>query len=103
MTLKPLFIPLKSEFFEAFKNGSKTEELRRYGLRWNHDTCPIGRTVILSKGYGKQNRLQGTIWGFKKQRGDLFGSAYKKQIEAVFGTLDIDIACISITDLEPLS
>ena len=99
---KPLFIPLKTEFYEAFKNGSKTEELRRYGPRWNHDTCLIGRHVILSRGYGKQNRMSGVIWFFTKQHGSVFGSTYKKQIESIFGTLDIDIAVISITDLEAL-
>jgi hypothetical protein len=101
--MKPLFIPLKSEYYEAFKDGSKTEELRQYGPRWNHDTCVVGRDVILSKGYGKQNRMKGRIWRFRKQHGSLFGSGYKRSIKAVFGTLDIEIACISITDLEPIT
>lgn len=95
--MKPLFIPLKSEHYNAFKSGIKTEELRRYGPRWNHKTCLVGRRVTLSKGYGKQNRMQGVIWKFKKQHGSLFGSGYKGAIMDVFGTLDIDIACISIT------
>jgi len=100
--LKPLFIPLKSEYYDAFKCGSKTEELRAYGSRWNHDTCRIGREVVLSKGYGKQNRLKGRIWKFTKQHGSTFGSAYKTSILAVYGTLDIDIARISIVDLQPV-
>jgi hypothetical protein len=101
--MKPLFIPLKTEYYEAFEGGTKTEELRVYGPRWNHDTCRQGREVILSKGYGKQNRMKGRIWKFKKQHGSLFGSTYKAAIQAVYGTLDVDIACISITDLEPIS
>jgi hypothetical protein len=97
MMKKPLFIPLKSKYYEAFQNGSKTEELRRYGPRWNLDTCTIGRRVVLSKGYGKQHRMQGQIWRFKRQHGSMFGSGYKKAILDTYGTLDIWIACISIT------
>lgn len=100
---KALFLPLRTEYFEAFCNGSKREELRQYGPRWNETTCTVGRTIILSKGYGKQSRMKGRIWRFKKQRGNLFGSTYKRDIEKVFGTLDIEIACISITELEPVT
>ena len=95
--MTPLFIPLKREYFEAFKCGSKTEEFRRYGPRWNERACTVGRPVTLSLGYGTAHRLTGTIWRFKKQRGSTFGSTYKADILAVFGTLDIEIACISIT------
>lgn len=97
---KTLFIPLNTEYYEAFENGTKTEELRLYGKRWNHNTCMVGREVILSKGYGKYARMKGRIWKFKKQHGTLFGSTYKDSIKSVYGTLDIDIACISICDLE---
>lgn len=92
----PLFIPLKAPYFDAFKDGSKTEELRRYGPRWNDSTCTIGRPVTLSRGYGKAHRMTGTIRKFRKQHGSTFGRTYKAAILAVFGTLDIDIACISI-------
>lgn len=94
--MKPLFIPLKTEYFVAFADGSKRDELRRYGRRWNEKTCKVGRDVILSKGYGKKNRMPGRIWKFKRQHGSTFGSTYKKAILDVFGTLDIEIACISI-------
>lgn len=94
--MKPLFIPLKSEYYEAFKADLKTEELRLYGPRWNHQTCLIGREVILSKGYGKQHRMKGRIWKFKKQHASTFGSTYKKSILDVFSSLNVDIACISI-------
>ena len=60
--MKPLFIPLKSEHYEAFANGTKTTELRIYGPHWNLITCPIGRPVTLSKGYGKSHRLHGHIY-----------------------------------------
>lgn len=97
--MKPLFIPLKTVYYKAFADGTKREELRLYGPRWNHGTCKVGREVVISKGYGKHNRMRGRIWKFKKQRGYLFGSIYKATILKVFGTLDVDIACISITDL----
>ena len=99
--MKPLFIPLKTEYFEAFADGSKREELRLYGTRWNKETCKPGREVVISKGYGKHARLKGRIWKFKRQHGSLFGSTYKAAIQKVYGTLDVDIACISITDLQP--
>lgn len=62
--MKPLFIPLKRRFYEAFACGSKTTEYRLYGRCWNERTCTVGRPVILSCGYGKANRLRGTIKAF---------------------------------------
>jgi len=99
--MKPLFIPLKGEFFDAFMAGTKREELRRYGPRWHKGTCIVGRPVVLSKGYGSRHRATGRIIDFKKQHGSLFGSGYKKSIERIYGTLDIDIACISIELVQP--
>jgi hypothetical protein len=65
---KALFIPLKREWFEAFKNGRKFREMRPYGPRWNHKTCYVGRRVVISMGYGKQHRLNGTIIDFEKSQ-----------------------------------
>jgi hypothetical protein len=96
MSHKPLFVPLNAEFFDAFAAGTKTEELRRYGARWNERTCPVGRRVVLSRGYGKAKRLAGRIVRFKKQHGTIFGSGYRASIERIYGTLDLDIACIGI-------
>ena len=98
--MKPLFIPLTTKYYEAFKNGTKTDELRLYGKRWNEKTCAIGREIILSKGYGKRERMKGHISKFKKQHGSTFGSTYKESILDVFFNLDVYIACISISDLE---
>lgn len=64
MTVKPLFIPLKTIYFNAFKDGSKTRELRKYGPGWNEKTCIPGRRVTLSRGYGKAERLTGVIEAF---------------------------------------
>jgi hypothetical protein len=61
--MKPVFIPLKTEFFEAFKRGEKTSEYRRYGGPWNERVCHPGRRVVISKGYGKHARLTGVIRG----------------------------------------
>lgn len=65
--MKPLFIPLKGEYFEAFRTGTKTVEYRQYGPRWNERTCPVGRPVVLSKGYGKQHRLTGVVTEFRQR------------------------------------
>jgi hypothetical protein len=100
--MRPLFIPLKTEFFNAFVGGHKSEELRVYGPRWNEKTCAFGRDVVLSKGYGKQARLKGSIRSFKKQHASTFGSCHKKAIKECFGTLDIDIAVITIEIYKPV-
>jgi hypothetical protein len=91
--MKPLFIPLKTEFFEAFKAGTKPEEYRLYGPRWNERTCPPGRPVVLAKGYGHP-RLKGVVKGFRKdkkaaQRAD-FKACYPKAGPDAFA------ACIAI-------
>ena len=96
MSEKPLFVPLKAEFFEAFASGAKKDELRRYGPRWNETTCAVGRVVTLSRGYGKAQRLSGIIRAFKKQHGSTFGSMYRASIEKIYGTVDVWIACIGI-------
>lgn len=63
---QPLFLPLRREYFEAFRAGSKPTEYRLYGPRWNERTCRVGRPVILSLGYGKQHRLIGTVASFSQ-------------------------------------
>lgn len=99
--MKPLFIPLKTEYYESFERGEKTEELRLYGPRWNEKTCTVGREVVLSKGYGKQNRLKGYICKFRKQHGSTFSKTYRDSILDVFSGFDVYIACISITGITP--
>ncbi|TJY57132.1 hypothetical protein E4T66_17120 [Sinimarinibacterium sp. CAU 1509] len=99
--MKPLFVPLCGVYYDQFAAGTKGEELRRYGPRWNERTCQLGRLVTLSRGYGKQNRMTGRIWRFKRQHGATFGSTYRASILERYGTLDVWIACISITDLTP--
>lgn len=48
---KPLFIPLKTEWFRMFEDGTKDTEYRAYGPRWNENTCRVGRAVTVSHGY----------------------------------------------------
>jgi len=60
----PLFIPLKTKYYEAFERGEKDTEYRPRNDRWNATTCRIGRPVVLARGYGKTHRLYGEIVGF---------------------------------------
>ncbi|XPV77964.1 MAG: hypothetical protein ACNI27_08595 [Desulfovibrio sp.] len=96
MSEKPLFLPLKTKYYEAFKSGEKTEELRKYGGRWTEKTCFVGRKVTLSKGYGKQNRLKGVIVSFETKHGTKFGMFDRFAINDCFKTLDITMAIIGI-------
>lgn len=57
---KPLFIPLKREFFEAFKDGTKTWELRGINNNFNEKTVVLERKTILALGYTK-TRIEGKI------------------------------------------
>jgi len=99
-TLKPLLIPLKSEHYDNFHNGSKETEYRRYGKRWNENTCPIGRQVILSKGYGKGYRMNGVIANFKKiMLNDIQGDI-RKSLIMIYGLENIEIAAIFIRKQE---
>ena len=59
--MKPLFIPLKAKYFDAFESGEKTTEYRKLGKGFNPSTCVLGRPVTLSRGYGKSRRLSGSI------------------------------------------
>lgn len=57
---KPLFLPLRKVYFEAFKNGEKLIEYRKLGKRWNPTRIRPGRAVTLSCGYSGE-RLEGRI------------------------------------------
>jgi hypothetical protein len=92
MSIKPLFIPLKAQFFDAFKAGTKDTEYRLRGPRWNAQTCWLGRPVILSRGYGKQQRLTGRIVGFSYHT---IPSAIPGWVEC-YGNKSGDAACIRI-------
>lgn len=97
--MKPLFIPLYAKHFAAFASGEKGDELRLYGDRYNENTCPIGRDVILSKGYGKIARIQGYIEGFKKVHGSECSPSEQNDLIEIYGKIDVSIARISIKQL----
>jgi hypothetical protein len=83
-------------YFNQFKAGTKGEELRLYGPRWNEKTCAIGRQVTLSKGYGKHERLRGVVTGFKKVSALTLSEEHQRAIALLYGSLDKPIAVISI-------
>lgn len=99
-TDKPLFIPLMAEHYTDFAQGRKTHEFRRYGPRWNETTCPVGRPAILSKGYGKQFRMKGEINHFSRRHASTLSPKDRQAVKGVYGTTDINIACIGITITE---
>jgi hypothetical protein len=67
MNLRPLFIPLKREWFDLFATGQKCIEWRREGPRWNKRTCRVGRRVTLSLGYKGLCRLSGVVTSVELQ------------------------------------
>lgn len=94
--MKPLLIPLRSVYFEQFKEGTKTHELRKSGGKWNPKTCPIGRDVILSKGYGRKSRLRGWIIGYA----DVPVSSLRQQEQHDFKACYGDAPRVFIIDIE---
>lgn len=70
---KPLFVPLKTEYFDQFARGEKTTEYRLYGPRWNEGTCTPGRSVTLSHGYSGA-RIRARVMGLRLIRAEEIGS-----------------------------
>ena len=85
-----LFVPLKTEWYEKFESGEKTVEYRQYGPRWNEKTCQLGKRAILSKGYGKKNRLEGTVKKFWAEQ----------MVHPTLFTVQL-VACIEIEGIRP--
>lgn len=85
--MKPVYIPLKKEYFLAFKDGTKTKERRLRGKRWNFSACPVGRDVVLSNGYGNRDRLRGYIVATLAADSDspMFTDADRHSIEKCYG------------------
>jgi hypothetical protein len=61
---KPLFIPLRTQWFREFEAGTKDTEYRAYGPRWNERTCRIGRKATVSHGYSGK-RLERVVASFE--------------------------------------
>ena len=68
--IPPMFIPLRRQWFEAFRDGEKRIEWRVYGARWNRQSAHRGRRVVLSLGYSGA-RLLGSIVRTRCVRADL--------------------------------
>jgi hypothetical protein len=98
MEAKPLFIPLKAEYYNDFATGMKTTEYRIYGPRWNERVCRPGRPVTLSLGYGKRNRLHGTIAAFVAEPLWCLDRHVARELSALFTGTEghTKIACIRI-------
>lgn len=93
---KPLFVPLHREYFDLFKAGSKTHELRKNGPRWNEKTCVIGRPAVISLGYGKKSRLKARVMDFQVVGAEDLTSAEAGAFLSIFKTLDCEIAKIQL-------
>lgn len=99
--VRPLFVPLITKYYEEFENGTKTKEYRKYGPRWNERTCFVGRPAVLSKGYGKANRLQSCVRNFRKVPASQYPPDIQADIITCFGGLDFDIAEIEFDPPTP--
>ena len=96
--MRPLFIALKSEWYEAFRAGTKTHELRKFGARWNFETCFVGRRVTLSHGYTDKGRgrLSGTITAFERTSAARLGQTEQAAWLKVYGFAHSDVARMTI-------
>lgn len=106
--LKPLFVPLNTEHYEAFEDGSKDTEYRLYGARWNEKTCIVGRPAVLSKGYGKQNRMNRVISSFEVHPVEWFSTPKIGTISKIYDNRkgfgwQTKIACIKLANPQFIS
>lgn len=63
---KPLWIPLKTEYFVAFERGEKAIEYRLYGGQWTERSVVPGRAAVLGHGYSGR-RLSATVVKLEKR------------------------------------
>jgi len=90
--MKPVFIPLKRQYFEAFQDGRKRIEYRKVGGQFTLRNCSPGRQVTLSLGYGTRSRLSGTVFRSWIEHHEHPTGA----IADCYGTDPIDILAIEI-------
>jgi hypothetical protein len=100
--MNPLFIPLKAEHYDDFEAGAKDRELRKYGARWNQKTCPVGREVILSRGYGRRERMRGIISGFEQACATLLPEPHRSKFASCYPDYEGWAAVIFISELRPV-
>lgn len=63
---KPLFLPLNRMWYDEFAKGKKTRELRGIRPGFHSGMVWVGREVVLSRGYGKKDRMLGKITEVKE-------------------------------------
>jgi len=63
--VRTLFIPLQAGNDDSFFTEIQRPEFRIAGRRWNARNCAPDRPVVLSRGYGKQARLVGSIVAYE--------------------------------------
>ncbi|WP_319761898.1 hypothetical protein [Maridesulfovibrio sp.] len=81
---RPLFIPLKKEYFEQYKNGTKKYELRKPERQFQLKYLTPGRDVTLSCGYSG-DRLYTKIGGAELWHSGDLGKADRKACLDCFG------------------
>jgi hypothetical protein len=99
--MKPIFLPLKGVHYDDFVRGDKTTEYRLYGPRWNERTCPVGRPVVLSRGYGKAHRAATSVKRTEvKNRHELDGDV-QDALLGCYGAIPSEpIFCIHMTKVK---
>lgn len=101
---KPLFVPLKTEYYEKFESGQKTDELRRGSdKRWSAKHCYPGRPAVLSKGYGKQNRLDAVVTNHAVVSVSMLPAGLRADFEACYGLNEATVNVISFGNIRKQS
>jgi hypothetical protein len=94
---RPLFVPLKRKYFDAFERGEKMIEYRRAGPRWNRGVCTVGRPVVLSLGYSRGRRLHGRVVAYDERPASALPLSTREAFADCYGDAGaITVACISI-------
>ena len=86
--MKPLFVPLKREYFDAFASGAKRTEYRLYGPRWHEGTVFPGRDVTLALGYTRK-RMSAKVAGLRKVKNNITDIYPKGAVLAAIDLYDI--------------
>jgi hypothetical protein len=96
---KPVFMPLKKEWFEAFARGEKTEEWRLPGRLYNERTCTPGREIILNLGY-KAKTIPGVRLRARIARVE-FRKPSRETADALGAADGVDCMVLCLTDIRP--
>ena len=87
-----LFLSLKSEYFDAIRDGSKLEEYREVNEYWTKRIVDREYdTIVLTKGYPKRDDMSRRI--IKPWR----GYSIKKITHPLFGIQEITVFAIDVS------